>query len=193
MLFRLPTPLHGWRAFAGEVGVVVLGVLIALGANAIVDDWQWRDKISHAEAAMRLELAQDDGPQAYGRVVIGPCLDAELARILRRCRQCSAKAAAAMGTSLHAAISQLGQRGMEDRSRLGCRKSHGPGAIDSVVFAVPGRERPDRVLKAGKVFATDFVRAFPLAANHLPPICRRFGAKAGNCGRSTARCSGPPS
>jgi hypothetical protein len=81
MYFRLPAPLHGWRAFAGEVGVVVLGVLIALGANAIVDDWQWRDKIGHAEAAMRLELAQDDGPQAYGRVVIGPCLDAELAKI----------------------------------------------------------------------------------------------------------------
>jgi hypothetical protein len=81
MLFRLPTPLHGWRAFAGEVGVVVLGVLIALGANAIVDDWRWRDKIGHAEAAMRLELAQDDGPQAYGRVIIGPCLDAQLARI----------------------------------------------------------------------------------------------------------------
>ncbi|MFL6735555.1 MAG: hypothetical protein ACJ8F4_00675 [Sphingomonas sp.] len=78
---HLLKPLHGWRAFAGEVGVVVLGVLIALGANAIVDDWQWREKIGHAEAAMRLELAQDDGPQAYGRVVIGPCLDAELARI----------------------------------------------------------------------------------------------------------------
>jgi hypothetical protein len=30
---------------------------------------------------MRLELADDDGPQAYGRVVIGPCLDLVLARI----------------------------------------------------------------------------------------------------------------
>lgn len=31
--FRIPTPLHGWREFAGEVGVIVLGVLIALGAQ----------------------------------------------------------------------------------------------------------------------------------------------------------------
>ena len=74
-------PLHGWRAFGGEVGVIVLGVLIALGAQQVVEAWQWRDKISRAETAMRLELAEDDGPQAYGRGIIGPCLDAQIARI----------------------------------------------------------------------------------------------------------------
>lgn len=77
----LPKPLHGWRAFMGEVGIIVLGVLIALAFGQIVDAWQWRDKVSHAEAAMRLELAEDDGPQAYGRVLIGRCLDMQLARI----------------------------------------------------------------------------------------------------------------
>ena len=81
MQFKLPEPLHGWRAFAGEVGIIVLGVLIALGFGQLVDTWQWRDKISHAEESMRLELADDDGPQAYGRLIIGPCLDAELIRI----------------------------------------------------------------------------------------------------------------
>jgi hypothetical protein len=30
MHFHLPKPLHGWRAFAGEVGIIVVGVLIAL-------------------------------------------------------------------------------------------------------------------------------------------------------------------
>jgi hypothetical protein len=73
--------MHGWRAFVGEVGIIVLGVLIALTFGQIVDAWQWRDKVRHAEAAMRLELAEDDGPQAYGRVLIGQCLDLELARI----------------------------------------------------------------------------------------------------------------
>lgn len=33
-------PLHGWRAFIGEVGVIVLGVLIALGAQQAVERWQ---------------------------------------------------------------------------------------------------------------------------------------------------------
>jgi hypothetical protein len=30
MHFHLPGPLHGWREFAGEVGIIVLGVLIVL-------------------------------------------------------------------------------------------------------------------------------------------------------------------
>ncbi len=30
MHFHLPKPLHGWRELAGEVGIIVLGVLIAL-------------------------------------------------------------------------------------------------------------------------------------------------------------------
>jgi hypothetical protein len=81
MHFHLPKPLHGWRAFAGEVGIIVIGVLIALGAEQMVETLHWRQKVNDAEGAMRLELAEDDGPQAYGRVLIGPCLDAELARI----------------------------------------------------------------------------------------------------------------
>jgi hypothetical protein len=31
MHFHLPKPLHGWREFIGEVGIIVIGVLIALG------------------------------------------------------------------------------------------------------------------------------------------------------------------
>lgn len=78
---HLPKPLHGWRAFAGEVGVIVLGVLIALGAQQLVENLDWREKVSSAEAAMRLELSEDDGPQAYGRLAIGACLDQQIARI----------------------------------------------------------------------------------------------------------------
>ncbi len=81
MHLHLPKPLHGWRAFVGEVGIIVIGVLIALGAEQVVEASQWRDKVSRAEAAMRLELAEDDGPQAYGRVIIASCLDAQIARI----------------------------------------------------------------------------------------------------------------
>jgi hypothetical protein len=56
-------------------------VLIALGAEQLVVSIDMRLKVRRAEAAMRLELADDDGPQAYGRILIGPCLDAQLARI----------------------------------------------------------------------------------------------------------------
>ncbi len=37
MHVHLPRPLHGWRELVGEVGVIVLGVLIALGAGQIVE------------------------------------------------------------------------------------------------------------------------------------------------------------
>jgi hypothetical protein len=77
----MPKPLHGWRAFAGELGVIVLGVLIALGAGQVVEMLHQREQARLAEHAMRLELAEDDGPQAYGRVVIGPCLEAQIALV----------------------------------------------------------------------------------------------------------------
>jgi hypothetical protein len=81
MHVHLPKPLHGWREFAGEVGIIVLGVLIALAFEQAVESWAWHQKTGRAEAAMRLELAEDDGPQAYGRVLIWQCLDGQLARI----------------------------------------------------------------------------------------------------------------
>ena len=42
MRVHLPKPLHGWREFAGEVGIIVLGVLIALGAGQVVKSLQFR-------------------------------------------------------------------------------------------------------------------------------------------------------
>jgi hypothetical protein len=81
MHLHLPRPLHGWRAFAGEVGIIVLGVLIALSFDQLVDTWQWQDKINRAENSMRIELANDNGPQAYARALIGQCLDQQIKRI----------------------------------------------------------------------------------------------------------------
>ena len=45
MRFQLPQPLHGWRVFAGEVGVIVLGVLLALGAQQVAEDLQMRSEV----------------------------------------------------------------------------------------------------------------------------------------------------
>jgi hypothetical protein len=56
MGFRLPEPLHGWRQFAGEVGIIVLGVLVALGAQQWVQDGQQRAEARAADRAIRSEL-----------------------------------------------------------------------------------------------------------------------------------------
>jgi hypothetical protein len=78
MRFRLPTPLHGWRAFIGEVGVVVLGVLLALGAGQIAEYFHDRGELRDAEDAMTAELRDDDLPQAFTRAAIYNCYSGQL-------------------------------------------------------------------------------------------------------------------
>ena len=83
MHLRLPKPLHGWREFAGEVGIIVIGVLIALGAEQLVEEAQWHRRGVEAEAAMTSELGEDDGPQAEVRIRLSNCFAAELDKIER--------------------------------------------------------------------------------------------------------------
>src|SRR4051812_50138195 len=78
MHVNLPKPLHGWRTFAGEVGVIVLGVLIALGAQQFAEGWDWRQKVDAAVADMNNELGSGDGPEAYERLGLHDCVGAHL-------------------------------------------------------------------------------------------------------------------
>lgn len=59
MAMRFPAPLHGWRAFAGEVGTIVLGVLLALGAQELVQSLHWRSEVKETRQALDAELARD--------------------------------------------------------------------------------------------------------------------------------------
>jgi len=59
MHFHLPKPLHGWRGFAGEVGIIVLGVLIALGAEQLVRTIHERSEVQQLRDALHAELADD--------------------------------------------------------------------------------------------------------------------------------------
>jgi hypothetical protein len=61
MRFNLPRPINGWREFAGEVGVIVLGVLIALGAQQVVEGINDRNAVAQLRGALRAELADDHG------------------------------------------------------------------------------------------------------------------------------------
>ena len=56
MHVQLPKPLHGWREFAGEVGIIVLGVLIALGAQQLAENVQKQSETADARRAVRGEL-----------------------------------------------------------------------------------------------------------------------------------------
>jgi hypothetical protein len=74
-------PRRDWRESLWDIGIVVAGVLIALVADQAVDSWGWRQKVGAAEEAMRLELRDDDAPQAYARVVASRCYTEALDRI----------------------------------------------------------------------------------------------------------------
>lgn len=68
-----PKPWRDWRENVRELAIVVVGVFIALVAQQLADDWQWRQKTGSAIAAMRHELLWDDGPQIYQRAISHPC------------------------------------------------------------------------------------------------------------------------
>ncbi len=57
-MFRLLKlkPPHGWSAVVWELAIVTLGVLIALGAQQVVDDVHQRGEARDAEQAIRGEL-----------------------------------------------------------------------------------------------------------------------------------------
>ena len=59
MHFHLPKPLHGWREFSGEVGIIVIGVLIALGAEQLVERLNDRAVARDTRAAITSEVNVD--------------------------------------------------------------------------------------------------------------------------------------
>lgn len=75
------SPWHDWRNDARELAIVVIGVLIALLAQEVVQGWEWKRKVAVAREAMRYELLVDDGPQIYQREAMHPCVLASLDRI----------------------------------------------------------------------------------------------------------------
>jgi type II secretory pathway pseudopilin PulG len=77
MHFHLPKPLHGWREFAGEVGIIVVGVLIALGAEQLMELVHDRSKANQARANVRAEAALDVD-FLNGRLAYQNCIERRL-------------------------------------------------------------------------------------------------------------------
>ncbi|WP_118856935.1 hypothetical protein [Sphingomonas mesophila] len=76
-------PANGWRGFAGEVGVIVLGVLIALGAQRIVEDYSDRQRLSSTLDAIRTEVADHDFSASEIQIA-APCIVAQVEAIQQR-------------------------------------------------------------------------------------------------------------
>jgi hypothetical protein len=83
MHVHLPKPLHGWREFAGEVGIVVLGIVIALAFGQAVQAWQWHEDVKTARTSIHREMAFDLAFFA-DRLRISKCVDRHLADVEQR-------------------------------------------------------------------------------------------------------------
>jgi hypothetical protein len=73
-------PLHGWREFMGEVGIIVLGVLIALGGEQVAEWIHWHHRVE----AGRDALSEDFVGLVYAadeRALYAPCIAQRLDRI----------------------------------------------------------------------------------------------------------------
>ena len=73
-------PREGWRVFAGEVGVIVLGVLIALIAQQVAENWQWRQTVARTKADLNAQISTAVANSAE-RAAVDPCLSQRLSQL----------------------------------------------------------------------------------------------------------------
>ena len=80
MHLHLPKPVHGWRAFANEVGIIVIAILLALGAEQLVERNHWSHEAEKGRHAIDLELSHAAGVFEE-RLLVQPCLDRRLKEV----------------------------------------------------------------------------------------------------------------
>lgn len=86
MVMRLLRPLHGWRAFSGEIGVVFVGIVLALGAERLVQEYNWRHDARQARAAIKTEL-NGQRIDAVERLAVQRCLKGQINALYQKLAQ----------------------------------------------------------------------------------------------------------
>jgi hypothetical protein len=89
MHLHLPKAIPVWREFAKEVGIIVLGVVIALGGEQAVEAIHHRAEVRELRQALNDELAFDMGVQQLSVAQI-PCITARLVELSRWARSLQA-------------------------------------------------------------------------------------------------------
>ena len=81
-IFVFPSRCTAGVQFAGEVGIIVIGVLIALGAQQLVENWRWRSEVRETDERLREEVGYSLS-NAYERLAIDACLRPPTCRVTR--------------------------------------------------------------------------------------------------------------
>ncbi|MBV9548833.1 MAG: hypothetical protein JO256_04075, partial [Alphaproteobacteria bacterium] len=78
MDIRKPKPTHSWRDFLTEIGVIVIGVAIALAGEQAVEWLHWQSEVGTARQAIFAEMADNNSRYFARRVAIAPCMDRQI-------------------------------------------------------------------------------------------------------------------
>ena len=76
-------PPHGWAAVAWELGIVTLGVLVALGVQQVAETANWRSKANDGQERLKAELLIN-GAYMAEQVMVAPCIKAQVDRLTAR-------------------------------------------------------------------------------------------------------------
>jgi hypothetical protein len=77
-----PKPVHGWREFISEIGIIVVGVLIAMALEQAVEWAHWRHEVSQGREHLREEIGFDEHTYIH-RVDVAACVKGNLADLKR--------------------------------------------------------------------------------------------------------------
>src|SRR5690348_8688107 len=77
MEFHKPKPVHSWRELFSEIGVVVIGVCIALAAEQSVEWLHWHERVIEARKVIATELTENL-TGAIRRVRMAECAERRL-------------------------------------------------------------------------------------------------------------------
>jgi hypothetical protein len=75
-----PKPVHSWREFLVEIGIIVIGVTIALAGEQIVEAIHWHNVVD-AQRQILKSVVEDNLGTVKARVVQQGCVDARLAQL----------------------------------------------------------------------------------------------------------------
>ena len=73
-------PPHGWNAVAWELGIVTVGVLLALGTQEAAQGLHWRSEVKETRSALDAELSRDLAAFNY-RLDESPCITDRMAEL----------------------------------------------------------------------------------------------------------------
>jgi hypothetical protein len=71
-------PIHSWRDFMKELGTIVLGIVIAISMEHLVQEWSWDHEVKEARQALLAEISANNENLLAFRIAVAPCIQKQI-------------------------------------------------------------------------------------------------------------------